>query len=303
LKHALTRRCFGQVSAAAGTAAMLFGARRMTLAVSDSRIAPYREAYTAFENAMVADGLFVMLVEADESGAAAGYSSSPAPSLMVAIGSKAAAQVIRSETTTPLITTMTMASEHAELQGKVKIVGTVTLDLPPGLLLTALKQSVPTRTAVFVICDANYPSSLRQELKAQSARMGLALTMVECGKPKDVLDSLSGLRRDSDLMLCLPSKSLFPTAVVEAMIVASIRNRIPLAGFSPGFARAGAALSLFPDYQDIGVQTANLAKRILTGQFSGREMPRRVRVALNEKVLRLIGVPFVKIDSEVVLIR
>ena len=74
---------------------------------------------------------------------------------------------------------------------------------------------------------------------------------------------------------------------------------------SPWFVRAGAAVGVYPDFRDIGAQTAQLAERQLSGQaVTAEEGPRKVVVAVNQRVIRLLGVEYEpRRGAEVVTLR
>jgi ABC-type uncharacterized transport system substrate-binding protein len=58
--------------------------------------------------------------------------------------------------------------------------------------------------------------------------------------------------------------------------------------------RAGAAAGIFPDYADLGRQSAEVALRLLRGEDHGAqsESPRKALVAVNQRVAHLLGVEF-----------
>jgi ABC-type uncharacterized transport system substrate-binding protein len=51
---------------------------------------------------------------------------------------------------------------------------------------------------------------------------------------------------------------------------------------------------MFPDYADIGRQSAEMALRVLRGEDRGAESesPHKIQVAVNQRVARLLGVEF-----------
>src|SRR5439155_12542951 len=124
---------------------------------------------------------------------------------------------------------------------------------------------------------------LRLELAALTLRLGYTLEIVECSGPRDVLAAFGTLRARVDFVWCLPDNALFPSAAIPPILLASIRNQLPVIGFSEGFVRAGAAVGFYPDYADIGAQTAETVKRYLSKQdVSGVEPPRKIRMAVND---------------------
>jgi ABC-type uncharacterized transport system substrate-binding protein len=76
-------------------------------------------------------------------------------------------------------------------------------------------------------------------------------------------------------------------------VLASLEHGLPLVGFSPAFVRAGAAAGIFPDYRELGRQAGEMALRLLRGEdFPADESPRKIQVAVNQRVTRLLGVEF-----------
>ena len=72
-----------------------------------------------------------------------------------------------------------------------------------------------------------------------------------------------------------------------------MRRRVPLIGLSAAHVRAGALASLSCDYDDVGVQTAELALRILAGEKPAAipiTTPRRVTLAINTRTAEHVGV-------------
>ncbi|MEO8660392.1 MAG: hypothetical protein ABI693_18125, partial [Bryobacteraceae bacterium] len=107
-----------------------------------------------------------------------------------------------------------------------------------------------------------------------------------------------------DFVWCLPDGELFPSAAIPAILLTSIRNELPVIGFSEGFVRAGAAVGFYPDYGDIGTQTAETVKRYLSKEDVAKTIdPRRVRIAVNDRVLRILGIQRPPPSSEVLVIR
>jgi len=92
---------------------------------------------------------------------------------------------------------------------------------------------------------------------------------------------------------CPPDSSLFNSTTLKPLIAQSLRHRLPIVGFSSGFVRAGAVAGAFPDFRDVGEQTAELAGRFLSGQpIPANERPRKLRIGINLHVARLFGVRY-----------
>jgi ABC-type uncharacterized transport system substrate-binding protein len=112
---------------------------------------------------------------------------------------------------------------------------------------------------------------------------------VECAGPAQLLQVFQSLKDQVDLVLCFPDASLYNSATVKPLVLASLRYRLPLVGFSESFVRAGAAVGIYPNFREIGAQTADLALKALNRQPASRsETPRKYRVAVNQNITRLL---------------
>jgi len=274
------------------------------VAVVVSSTAPaLEEAVGAFKTALGEDSALIFFVQLDNKDPSKSLMGAGRPRVAVAFGSRAFETLASSDPSVPLLVTMVLASESAGHVKPQQLISTVSLSVSPASVLTQLKSAFPTRRRLAVLLGAN-SSSPRNELPALAQRLGYTLEIIECAGPHDVLEALAALRGRVDFVWCLPDNTLFPSAAIPPIILASIRNGLPLIGFSEGFVRAGAVIGFFPDYADIGAQTAATVKRYLANQeLSPVEPPRKIRMAVNDRVLRILGIERPKLSNEVLVIR
>ncbi len=116
---------------------------------------------------------------------------------------------------------------------------------------------------------------------------------------------MRALRSQIEFLICLPDSKIFNKTTVEPLILASLEHKLPLVGFSASFARAGAAVGVYPDFADLGHQAAALAERCIGNSASLHdEYPRRAAISVNERVLHLLGRDYrARQGEEVVVIR
>jgi ABC-type uncharacterized transport system substrate-binding protein len=134
---------------------------------------------------------------------------------------------------------------------------------------------------------------------------GIVLKSVECRSAAEVLAALRKLRGEVEFILCTPDSELYNKATVEALILASLEHRLPLVGYSASFVHAGAAVGVYPDFLEVGRQTAALCERVMNNAQGARdEHPRRTVTAVNERVLHLLGREYrPKSSDDVMVIR
>ncbi|PYT20684.1 MAG: hypothetical protein DMG58_33540, partial [Acidobacteria bacterium] len=130
-------------------------------------------------------------------------------------------------------------------------------------------------------------------LPTRSQLQGFTVRVVECSGADQLLAALDSLKGQVDFVWCLPDGTLYNSATIKPLILASIEHRLPLIGFSENSTRAGAAVGIYPDFRDIGQQTGEVARQVLDGQpLHAPQGPRRLRVAVNQSVLRLLGLRY-----------
>ena len=274
------------------------------IAVAVSSSAPaFEEAVGAFKTALGEHSALVSFIPLVSKEPSKSLMGGTRPRVAVAFGSRAFEALAASDPAVPLLVTMVLSTDTEGRAKPQNLVSTVSLSVSPASILSKLKSAFPDRKRLAVLLGPG-SSALRNELRPLALRLGYVLEIVECSGPREVLEAFAALRGRVDFVWCLPDGNLFPSAAIPPIILASIRNQLPVIGFSEGFVRAGAAVGFYPDYADIGVQTAETVKRYLAKQeISPVEGPRKIRIAVNDRVLRILAVARSNLPSEVVVIR
>jgi putative tryptophan/tyrosine transport system substrate-binding protein len=211
------------------------------------------------------------------------------PQVLVTVGSSASA--LAASLGIPYFSTMVLKEDAVASVESKEPLSTVTLDIAPKAVFTRIRRLFPTRRRIAVLRQRGQLEPAAEELRSEAAALGLSLELVDCDSPKELLCALRKLRGRADLVWCLPNRALYEPALVHALILVSIRQRLPLVGFSEAFVKAGALVGFLPDYRDIGDQAAALVLAYRSGQPLGRkEHPRNVRTMVNERVARVLGI-------------
>jgi putative ABC transport system substrate-binding protein len=213
--------------------------------------------------------------------------ASPDLRVAIAVGSESLAAVHSHNPTIPVIATMMLHMADARRGSHVD------LDLPLSELLPEMRILLPQGRRVGLIRNPSHSHLTAEALEAAARKEGYTAVVVECELPADLLKSIGALKGLVDFVLCFPDAELFNAVTIKPFILASLEDRLPVIGFSAAFVRAGAAAGIYPDYQDIGRQTGEMALRVIRGEDRGGvEGPRKVRAAVNQRVARLLGVEF-----------
>jgi len=219
------------------------------------------------------------------------------PRLVIAVGIEARAAATVCPGQTPLISTMILLADTkkaaADKQRPSTVVGNVSLDMSVAVVCREWKQLVPGKTRLGILRNPRKNEPPSASLQAQAASAGCYARVVDCARPEDLLEVFLDLKNSVDFVWCMPDSALYTSATALPLLRASIEQRLPLVGFSESFVRWGAVMGVYPDFSDVGRQTAELARKWLAGEaFRAAQAPRMVRVAFNPRVAGLMGLQY-----------
>jgi putative ABC transport system substrate-binding protein len=207
--------------------------------------------------------------------------------------------------TAPVIATMILRADLSAGSYRAPA-SAVVLDMPLTDILAALARVFPGKTRVGMIRNPGPTDVPVALLLAQAKAAGVTLRVLDCPKPEGLLQSFLSLKALVDFVWCPPDGTLYNATTVRPLILASLEKQLPVVGFSASFVRAGAAAGVYPDYLEAGVQAGELAQKYLAGPIAGViEGPRKIRLAVNPRVARLLGLrlaPNAGSDSGIVVI-
>ena len=225
--------------------------------------------------------------------AGADHFAAPGTRVIIAIGTEALQLVAAGRPEVPVISTMVLRSKAGADPPTLRLAATIVLDVPVPVLLARLKQVFPGKTRLGIIRNPNTGGPTAAALEARTQQLGFTVRVVDCPGAEQLLAALLTLKGQVDFVWCLPDGALYNSATIKPLILASIENRLPLIGFSESFARAGAAVGVYPDFRDIGLQAGEAAQQIVSGQTVPlSEGPRKLKLAVNQSVLRLLGLRY-----------
>ncbi len=211
--------------------------------------------------------------------------------LVVAVGSAAAEQALACRLEAPVIAAMVTGSRWRRPGARLESpLAAISLEIPWPAALERLRRIFPNKRRLGLIHNPGHEGPPPGELRETARRLGFTLEVAECPEVRQLLRALVSLERRADLVVCVTDSTLYNRATVEPLVLTSLKHRLPIVGFSESFVRAGAAAGLYPDFHDVGRQAGELALRFLEGEAApGLHPPRKVRAAVNQRVLRLLG--------------
>ena len=252
-----------------------------TLVVWNSEVASYAEAVEGIrqgfgEQAERALALFDLKSDPNltglESPAGAG------PRNAIAVGLEAQRALAARTPQFPVFTTMVHRADG--------VANAMNLDVPLTSVMDELAALVPGKKRLGVLESAPAAASQTKGQAAtdKAAQLGYTLTVAEASRPDSISAAFLSLRRKVDLVVVAPDRNVYDAAGIATLLKLSLESALPLVLFAPSLVRAGGAIGIYPDYLEVGVQTA---EALLAGKPA--EAPRKLTVALNQRTLRLSG--------------
>lgn len=106
---------------------------------------------------------------------------------------------------------------------------------------------------------------------------------------KDINKALT----NSNLLLALPSKSIYNSQSVKNILLTSYRNRKPVIGFSKNFVRAGALASIYSDTEQIAYSAINLINNYYKDNYIFKyktNYPESFDIEINKQVFKALDI-------------
>ena len=277
-------------------AATATGAGPTIAVIRSDSVLPYDEVLTGFKAGMLqrktGQENFVPIENAHDQEALAAHIARIRPDFVLCLGSKALDQAARIDGI-PKIFTLITQSGIQPWMGRNDILG-VTLDLAPALQFRIIRQAFPRSRRIGVLYDPKHNQKIIEEAKGAAPTAGFQLQAFPISAVREIPPAYEKLATNNDLLWTLYDPTVYSPESATYVLMQSLRNRIPIIGFSSQFAKAGAPLALYGDYQDMGRQACLQAMAVLAGETNVVRIipPRTVRIAINEKVGRFMGIDF-----------
>ena len=212
--------------------------------------------------------------------------------LIVTLGSVATLAAVREVSHLPLLATMIVSA--AEIQSAPNATA-VLLDFPIEAQLQWLKRIVPSAGSVGVLFNPKENQTKVAAASKAAKEVGLTLVPRAIETPRALPDALDDIARTVDVLWGIPDSLVMTPQTAEPILLNTLKSKIPLVGLSTSWVKAGALYALDRDYVDIGLQSGELAGKLLNGTGASSlppAYPRKVAYVLNLKTAGLINLEF-----------
>ncbi len=259
---------------------------------------PYADMVQGFRTAMVGAGVPVEIEIHNLKGNSAHASAvlrlfkNEPPTMFLTVGSLATQEVLAEHEAVPVIASLTAHLEKLRKKGNLTGVG---LEFSLASQFDVMRRILPDVGTVGVLYSPKENQEIIDSALNLTKKLGVKLVPKPVETPRDIPDALESLASNVDLLWGITDQVVVSPQTAEPILLFSFRNKIPFAGLSTPWVKAGALYALERDYSDIGSQCAEIAVKILN-KTAPRTIqvvsPRKILFSLNLKSARTMKIDF-----------
>jgi len=281
-----TSRTVAILLALAAFAAFSVGYSMQTFAnevivVENADLKPYREVLRGFKDMCGCDIREVNL----QNGEGLEAIEDNSPKIIMAIGTTSFKKV-QAIKDLPIIYTMVVPWE-ASAPLNQNISG-VSMDISPETYIATIMKVFPKAKKIGLLYDPLNTAAFVEAASKAARAIGIELIPSAVNDPSMIPNAVNGLRGKMDVYWMLPDPSVVTPEIVDYLLNFSFQHNVPIFSFSR-------------KYVEMGVQAAEIAKKILAGNSSAiRVYARKSTLSINAKVARKMGL---KIADDILIQR
>lgn len=218
---------------------------------------------------------------------------------VIAVGSRACQKSVKSATAdTRLICTFLPSNSYSRIAKlahtqRLRKAGNITalyLDQPLsrqmqlGLLIKPDARSIGTLLG-------NNDDKQAENFTRTAKKLGLTARIAHLSATDNPVSVLGPVIEESDLFLPLPGHSTAVSGASKWILYLTLRNGVPLIGYSKGYADAGAVIALYSSVNQIARETVRLERMTETGlPLPPPHYPRNFELSINTIAARNLGI-------------
>lgn len=268
---------------------------RDVLVIQGLHVKPYDEAFRGFRNACDAEMKRHFLPDLEGTDIVR-LVREEKPRLILAIGADALKKV-RTIRDVPIVYLMVVTPQPI-VKGHRNITG-VTMNVPPEKYLDLLTRISPRPKVVGLIYDPEKTGHMVKRAQQAAKARGIELALREVGSPKEVPETLNGMKGIIDALWMLPDTTVITPETIELFLLVSQESRFPVISFASKYVEMGALAALDINSFDQGKQAGEMAANILNGTAVA-DLPgtdaRNATLKVNRSVAKKLGISLDAID-------
>jgi putative ABC transport system substrate-binding protein len=210
------------------------------------------------------------------------------PKIVIAIGSLATLALKMEPIQVPVV--FCLVVNHSDAL-QMKRSWAISMHLPADEAYHRINEVLP-RSRIGIPYDSERTGGLIGSLLNYFKNGSIQLIPIPVKSPRDLNTALIQVRSKIDALWIFPDASFLDPISIKFLLRYSVSEGIPLLGYSEGFSKSGALISLVGDYQEMGRQAAETAVHILSGEDPPKvKYSRRMRTYINLQVAKRLNIP------------
>lgn len=281
---------------------MAAGSQRSIVVISSRSSDEYKKVSESFKSEIASKGIDAAYSEfwydkVDQKTLTAQKSEilSSSPSMVLVLGTDAAMFVKKNMPEIPSVFAMVVNPRDSGIldqDGKSpEHMAGVSLDVPIDRQFALMKEIDPKIKTVGMMYDADTKVWLKDAAEIAAAKHGLTMVAVGLKPPYDVESALNNELKDVDVLWASIDPKIYNTNTAKAVLLATLRMKIPFMAFTSKYVKAGALIALECNYIGIGKQAAGIAQQMIDGKKPsaiGMQEPIDLESAVNTRTAQII---------------
>ncbi len=256
------------------------------VAIVSKDIAPYKRALAGVTRTL--PGQPVEMLDPDEATAVKRVKDRK-PGAVVAIGVKAAKAARLAVPNVPVVYCLVLDPAGNGLVGPEAI----GVPFQPSLRdeIEALTKALPAVSRVGVVINANHPPADLDASLASASRQGVTLEIERASDASELLSATARLAPTVDALAVLADPSIVTRDTFKAVADLAIRRKLPTVAATEEFAKLGALISLYMEFEEAGHDAAVLAGQLAAGKKPADVAPPAPswQIVVNQTTAEAIG--------------
>ncbi|HQZ02733.1 MAG TPA: ABC transporter substrate binding protein [Thauera sp.] len=212
-----------------------------------------------------------------------------AASIVVTLGSEAAALVSSLPAATPVLHIMLPAAALGGLSMDHRRAMAIVLDQPASRLVALLRLALPAERKVALISGPGSQLAV-DELQRTATEAGLRVARTHVASNRELFAALERVLAEPAVLIASPDSTVFNRHTVQNILLTTFRRHSPVMGFSAAYVQAGAMLGLYSTPRQIGEDGADAVLELLAGKPQAAiRSPNRFEVGVNRNVARALS--------------
>lgn len=155
--------------------------------------------------------------------------------------------------------------------------------------LAAVQRLLPGRRRIGLLVPAGGGPAFAAEAHAAARTAGVSLVVRHYDDHRLIPVALAELAGRIDLFWLPPDPDLLRRQYLQAIMLFSLKEKVPVFTFSEPLLKEGATLAITPDFSRLAGQAARLSRAILAGLPAPPQPPEQLSSRLNRAVAEKLG--------------